>query len=98
MLIQILVLHPASAQSSDSLESFKYGNAIRAPTTDVVDLSAARYLRKSMNESRNIERMDIISHLLSLVSVDLVDALLQMAADQIAQESMEFHSAMVWSC
>jgi hypothetical protein len=76
MLIKVLELHPPSSQGSDSLESLKYGKAIRAPTTDVVRLTTARCLRKSMNESRNIKRMDVIPHLFSLVSVNLVEAAL----------------------
>src|SRR5713101_772101 len=50
-----------------------------------------------MDETGDIEGMNVVPYLLSLVPEDLIDPLLYVAANQVAQKAVELDTAMVRS-
>src|SRR5262245_6778330 len=67
ILLDIVERGRATAESLHTLERFKDRAAVPAASADVVDLGDARARRKRFDEPRDVERVNVVAHLLSLV-------------------------------
>src|ERR1022692_2690628 len=95
VLLDVLVAHFTAGQLGDTVECLEDRDAIGPATADIVDLAAARPLPELVDEPRDIERVDVIANLLALVAKYLVGAALDVALDEVAQKTMQFHAAVV---
>jgi hypothetical protein len=71
-LIQIFKFHFLPAELFCSIKRLENGNRVLASTSDVVDLAAPRIAPELKDEASNVERMDIVSNLFSLIPKHLV--------------------------
>jgi hypothetical protein len=60
-----------------------------------VDLRAARILIKSLDKPGDVQRVNVVANLFAFVAVDFVKPTLEVALDQIAEESMQLDSAVI---
>src|SRR4051812_1493928 len=95
VLLDVVELHGTTAQRFHSLEGLEDGAAISSAAADVVDLGDSRAARERMDEPRDIERMDVVAHLLALVAEHGIAAAIDMVLNQVAQKAMELHAAVV---
>jgi hypothetical protein len=72
IVLHILPLHLLSTEDGEAVEGFENGNAIATPTANIVNLPATWILIKCMNEAGHIIGVDIVSKLLTFVSINLV--------------------------
>lgn len=95
VFIEILVVHLLSADGGDAIEGFKDGDAVGSAAADVVNLATTGGLGELMHEADDIEGVDVVPDLFALVSEDLVLSSRDVALDEVAEESVEFDSAVV---
>jgi hypothetical protein len=95
VLVHVFVLHFFAAAGGGTVEGFKDGDAVGAATTEVVNFAAAGVFIKSMDEAGDVEGVDVVAHLLAFVAEHLVETALDVAFDEVAEEAVEFHTAMV---
>jgi len=95
ILIQILICHFAPREGFDSLKGFEDRDAIVAPAADIVDLTATGILPKPMNESGDVEGVNVVSDLFAFIAVYSVRAPLQVAFDEVTEKSVELDAAVV---
>src|ERR1700689_2065570 len=95
ILLQIPVYLAFSGKRLRDLEGLDDGRAVGLSSPQVVDLAGPGGLDEGRQESCHIEGMDVVPHLLPLVAHYLVLNPLQVAFDEVAEESMELDPGMI---
>ncbi len=88
ILLHIFMQHCLPRNSLNHVEGLKDGAAIPAATAQIIHFSASWAPDERVNESRDIERVNIVPHLFSFISKDAVLLALQIALYEIAQKTM----------
>src|SRR3954467_11864505 len=95
MLIEILISHFLSGNPPGGLKSLENRAGVFFTAAQIVDFSDSGRRRKPVNERRDVECVDIVTDLLAFVSVDLVDALFEIAFDEVAQKAVQLNTGVV---
>ncbi len=74
---------------SDERERLEDGAAVAASAAEIVDLAAARGRDERLDELRDVERVDVVAHLLALVAEDRVAPAFEIALHEVAQEAVQ---------
>jgi hypothetical protein len=74
---------------------FQDGAGVILSAAQIVNLRHSRRLGESMHEPRDIQRVDVVAHLLAFIPVDLVLATLEIAFDEVTQKTVQLHARMV---
>src|SRR5262245_32902464 len=85
--IHIFVLHRFARDFAYGLERFEDRNGVLSSASDVVNFCRAGSRDEAFDESSNIEAMNVVADLLSLVAENTVRPLFEIALYQITQES-----------
>ena len=76
-------------------ERFEDGGAVGLAATEVVNLASLRCGHKRGHETGDVEGVDIIANLFTLVSKDLILPSFQVAFDEIGQKAVQLDAGMV---
>ena len=87
--------HFLAREFFDSSKGFQNGATVGAATAEIIDLRRARFFKKCGDKTGNIQRVDIVTDLLALVSVHVVGLALEIAFYEVGEKAVEFDSAMV---
>ena len=79
-LIEVFIFHRLSRDIARQLECLQDRDRIGPTAADVVNLGYPGLLDKGLDETRNVETMNVVADLLSLVAENLVGAPLNVAA------------------
>src|SRR6266568_3770368 len=93
----MFVQHSLPAEIFNSLECFEDRATVGPAPADVVDLRAAGILIESVDKPGDVKGMNVVTHLLALVAVDFVEPTVEVALDQVAEESMQLDTAVIWT-
>src|SRR5687767_7465130 len=75
----------------------EYRAGIVAAAAEVVDLTRTRRLGERGDETGDIERVDVVAHLLALVAEHGVRTRLDVALDQVRQEAVQLNPGVIRS-
>src|SRR6516165_2608720 len=92
----IFVLHRFARNFAYGLERLQDRNRVLSSAPDVVNFCRAGSRDEAFDEPSDIEAMDVIANLLSLVTENTVRAPFKVALYQITQETVELDSAVIW--
>ncbi len=95
VLVHILPLHGFAGNGGDFLEGFKDGDTVVTTATDVVHLAAAGIIKEGVDEADDVQAMNVVPHLLAFVAEDVVLFSGKVALDEVAEEAVEFDTAVV---
>ena len=84
-----------SGERFGDLEGFEDGAGVLFSTAEVVDFGDARGFAEFPHEAGHILAVDVVTHLLAFVAVDLVFAAFEIAFHEVAKEAVEFHAGVV---
>ena len=87
--------HLLATESGDAVEGFQDGDAIGPAAAEIVDFADARLRGKGLNEARHVEGMDVVPHLLALVTVDFVQSAFDVALDEVTEEAVQLDTAVI---
>jgi hypothetical protein len=79
----------------DSGKGLKNGAAVASASAEIIDLARARFFKKCGDKTGHIQRVDIVTDLLALVSVHVVGLALEIAFHEVGEKSVEFDPAVV---
>src|SRR5262249_20656721 len=77
--IHILVFHRFARDFAYGLEGFQDGNGVLSPASDVVNFRRARGRDEALDQPGDIDAMNVIANLLSLVAIDSVGSAFEVA-------------------
>src|SRR5690349_9845626 len=90
-----MVTHRLAADLRNPVKSFQDRDRV-IPAPAQVKYGPGRWiLEEHIYAAGHVVGMDIIADLLTLVSVNRIFAFFHVAADQVAQEAVQFHARMV---
>lgn len=95
VLVYILPLHGFAGNGGDLVEGFQNGDAVVTATADVVHLAAAGIFKEGVHEADDVQTVDVVPHLLAFVAEDVVLFSGKVALDEVAEEAVEFDTAVV---
>ena len=87
--------HRLAGDRRDEVEGFEDGDGIRASSADVIDLAPARRGDEAFHERGDIVAVNVVAHLFALVAEHAVGAAFEVALDEVAQEAVQLHTAVV---
>ena len=88
ILINIRVVLRFAGQRFHRRERLQNGARVVIPSPHVVDFAGSRRFTKCQDQVRNVLGMNVVANLLSFVSKNLILTLLEIAAHEIAQETV----------
>ena len=88
VLVDIAVDLISAGERLDQLECLQHRTGVIFPASKIVNLTTARIIIKSLNETRNIERMNIVPHLLPLITINVIKPLFDIAFNQVTEKPM----------
>src|SRR5207253_91057 len=77
---------------------FDHGTVAMARASHIVDFAAPRLLIEVPKRVHQIERMNVVSHLFSSVTMHSVGPVPHRALHKIGEKTMKFRGGMGWSC
>ena len=77
------------------LECFEDGGAVGFAAAEIVDLAGARGGDEGGHEAGDVERVDVVADLFSLVAEDAVFAALEVAFHEVAEEAVELDARVI---
>src|SRR5262245_40614520 len=95
VLVDIFEYLFLAADGGGHLESFQDADAVVPPAAQIVSLAQSWGFPEFLDEAGDIVGVDIVADLLSLVAEDSVEASLDVAADQVAQKTVQLDAAVV---
>src|SRR5579864_8409737 len=95
VLIHIAPIHEVAGDLLSSSKSFENRAGVALAATQVVHLRHARRLPELEHEARHIFGVDIISHLFSLVAVNLIFPAFDVTLDEITQKAMQLDAGVI---
>ncbi len=96
VLVHVAPVHGAARWRFPTIaKGFQNRTGVALAAAQVVDFGHARRLPEFEHEARHVLRVDVVAHLLALVTENLVLAALHVALDQVTQKTVQFHAGMV---
>jgi hypothetical protein len=95
VFIDVGVAHRLAADFFQERKCFEDGAGIVFAATEVVDLRDARSLEKGVHEPGDVLRMNIVTYLLALATEDPVFLAFEVALDEVTEEAVQLHAAMI---
>ena len=87
--------HFLAREFFDPSKGFQNGAAVGAATAEIIDLARAWFFKKRGDKACYIQRVDIVTNLLALVSVHVVGLALEIAFHEVGEKSVELDPAVV---
>src|ERR1039458_3892640 len=87
--------HRATSGCLAQRKGFQDGTRIGLSSAEVIHLRYTRSLPEFKHESRDVLGVDIIPHLLTFVTADAIRTTLDIASNEITQESVQFDARVV---
>src|SRR5437867_562446 len=84
--IDVLPLHELTADGGDALERLEDRDAVPAAAAEVIDFSYTWAGKEGVDESSDVQRVNVVADLLALVAINPVKTSLDVALDEVAQE------------
>ncbi len=95
VLVHVFVIHFFAAQGRRAVEGFEDGHAVRASAADVIDFAATRFFIERVDETRHVERVDVVTNLFAFIAENFVELTFDVAFDEVAQKAVQFHAAVI---
>ena len=89
VLIDVIIQHLFSGDFFDKSECLQDRDRVVATSAKVINFCNTRGLNEFVHESRDVERMNIVANLFTFITENFVGFALQIAADQVAEKSMQ---------
>lgn len=87
--------HRLAGNAGRAIECFQDAARILLPATQVINLAAAGFLPKLIYKAGYVERVNVVSDLLSLVAKNLVCSPFEIALHQVTEKTVEFDAGVV---
>src|ERR1035441_10524548 len=94
-VLRLVAVLQRVAHAGQQVDGLQNGNAVFAPATQVVHLTAARRLVELQKQVGHIVRVNLVADLLSLVAVNLVLLPGHRADDDVRQVAVQFDGGML---
>jgi len=87
--------HFLAREFFDSGKGFQDGAAVGSASAEIIDFARAWLFKKCGDKARYIQRVDVVSDLLALISVDVVGLAHEIAFHEVGEKAVELDPAMV---
>src|SRR5208337_2434664 len=94
-LVEVFILEPGPAEFLDQGDGLEDRATILAAAAEVVDLARPGRLGEPMNGAADVAAVDVVTDLLALVPVDPISGAGQRRLDEVGEEAMQFHAAVL---
>src|SRR6478735_6670972 len=88
VLIHVLRAHGLAGHCARAIERFDDAAGVSSPAAEIVDFSTARSFDEGFDEGYDVVRVDVVPHLLPLVTEDAIELFLEVALDEVTQEAV----------
>jgi hypothetical protein len=95
VFVHVAPVHVPARYGFGHAEGLQNRARVRFAAAEIVDFRDPRRFPELVHEGCDVFGVDVIPHLLAFVAEDLVLAAFEAAADQIAQEPMQFHAGVI---